>query len=102
MIATAAILDARGADPPRGGCGDRVRVGFPMAPLTTFRIGGPAALYLEPEDDDDLDAASRPSASRGLPFVVLGKGSNVLVADDGVPRARAPARAALPLGRARR
>jgi UDP-N-acetylmuramate dehydrogenase len=56
-----------------------------MAPLTTLRIGGPAALYLEPEDEADLDAASHALLDTGLPFVVLGKGSNVLVADDGFP-----------------
>jgi len=76
---------ARAAGILRDACGERVRVGFPMAPLTTLRIGGPAALYLEPEDDADLDAASRVLLDTGLPFVVLGKGSNVLVADDGFP-----------------
>jgi UDP-N-acetylmuramate dehydrogenase len=56
-----------------------------MAPLTTFRIGGPAALFLEPEDEVDLAAASQAIRETGLPFVVLGKGSNVLIADDGFP-----------------
>ena len=32
----------------RAACGDRVRTSFSMAPLTSFRIGGPAAIYLEP------------------------------------------------------
>ena len=67
----------------RAACGDRVRVGFPLAPLTTFRIGGPAALYLEPTSMGDLAAASRAVRETGLPYVVLGKGSNVLVADEG-------------------
>ena len=65
--------------------GERVRRSFPMAPLTTFRIGGPAALYLEPESDQDLAAAGRAIALTGLPFVVVGKGSNVLVSDAGFP-----------------
>lgn len=69
----------------RAACGDRVRTGFPMAPLTTFRIGGPAALYLEPESDADLLAASQALAASGLPHVVIGKGSNVLVDDHGFP-----------------
>ena len=69
----------------RAACGDRVRVGFPLAPLTTFRIGGPAALYLEPTSMEDLVAASRAVRETGLSFVVLGKGSNVLVADEGFP-----------------
>jgi len=69
----------------RATCGDRVRRDFSMAPLTTFRIGGPAALYLEPESDDDLVAAGRAIAASGLPFLVIGKGSNLLVSDDGFP-----------------
>lgn len=66
-------------------CGDRVRAGFPLAPLTTFRIGGPAALYVEPDDEADLAAAARAVAEAELPWTVLGKGSNVLVDDAGFP-----------------
>jgi UDP-N-acetylmuramate dehydrogenase len=64
-------------------CGDRVRTRFRLAPLTSFRIGGPAALYLEPQSDADLVAAGEAVRETGIPFVVLGKGSNVLVADTG-------------------
>lgn len=67
----------------RAACGDRVRTRFPLAPLTSFRLGGPAALYLEPETDEDLAAAGEAIVSTEVPFVVLGKGSNVIVADDG-------------------
>jgi UDP-N-acetylmuramate dehydrogenase len=56
-----------------------------MAPLTTFRIGGPAALYLEPDDERDLAAAADAIGQARVPFVVLGKGSNVLVDDEGFP-----------------
>ena len=69
----------------REACGERVRRSFPMAPLTTFRIGGPAALYLEPESADDLAAVGNAIAVTGVPFVVVGKGSNVLVSDAGFP-----------------
>ena len=65
--------------------GDRLRTGFPLAPLTTFRIGGPAALYLEPEDDSDFVAVGHALRETGIPWVVIGKGSNILVADDGYP-----------------
>jgi UDP-N-acetylmuramate dehydrogenase len=65
--------------------GDRVRVNLPIAPLTTFRIGGPAALFLEPESEDDLAAAGRAIVETDLPFVVIGKGSNLLVSDEGFP-----------------
>ena len=67
----------------RTACGDRVRARFVLAPLTTFRIGGPAALFLEPEGERDLVAASVAIRETGIPVVVLGKGSNVLVADTG-------------------
>ncbi|MDP9327853.1 MAG: UDP-N-acetylmuramate dehydrogenase [Actinomycetota bacterium] len=69
----------------RAACGDRVRADFPMAPLTTFRVGGPAGLYLEPESETDLAAAGRAVTEAGIPVVVLGKGSNVLVSDGGFP-----------------
>ena len=69
----------------REATGDRLHADFPLAPLTTFRIGGPAALYLEPESEADLAAAGRAVVEAEVPVVVLGKGSNVLVADDGFP-----------------
>ena len=68
----------------RAACGDRLRTGFQLAPLTTFRIGGPASLYLEPVAEADLVAASAAVRETGVPVVVLGKGSNVLIADGGI------------------
>ncbi len=67
----------------REACGERVRTLVPLASLTTFRIGGPASIFLEPEDDADLAAVSRAVAATGIRVVVVGKGSNVLVADEG-------------------
>jgi UDP-N-acetylmuramate dehydrogenase len=69
----------------RAACAERVRGDFPMAQLTTFRVGGPAGLYLEPESESDLAAAGRAVTEAGIPVVVLGRGSNVLVADGGFP-----------------
>ena len=63
--------------------GPRLRTEYALAPLTTFRIGGRAALYLEPEDDADLLAVHRAVVETDLPVAILGKGSNVLVPDDG-------------------
>jgi UDP-N-acetylmuramate dehydrogenase len=65
--------------------GPALRVGFPLASLTSFRIGGPAALFVEAEDDDDLRAVGDAVAATGAPAAVIGKGSNVLIADDGFP-----------------
>jgi UDP-N-acetylmuramate dehydrogenase len=67
----------------RAACGDRVRSAFALAPLTTFRIGGPAALYLEPEDDRDLEAVALAVDATGIQVLVVGKGSNLLVSDAG-------------------
>jgi UDP-N-acetylmuramate dehydrogenase len=62
-----------------------VRVRFPLAPLTTFRIGGPAALFVEAEEDGALEAVGRAAGATGVPVAVIGKGSNMLVADEGFP-----------------
>ncbi len=77
LAAAAAIL--------RAACGPRLRTDVPLAPLTSFRLGGPASLFLEPQDDDDLRAASDAIGASEVSFLVLGKGSNVLVADEGFP-----------------
>ena len=69
----------------RATAGDRVREDVPLAPLTTFRIGGPAALYLEPNDERDLVAVADAVRRAEIPFAIVGKGSNVLVADEGFP-----------------
>lgn len=74
---------ARGEAILRAACGERVHTAFPMAPLTTFRIGGSAALYVEAESEADLAAASEAVSAADLPLVVIGKGSNVLVSDRG-------------------
>ncbi len=74
---------ARAEEILRARCGVRVRAGFPMALLTTLRIGGSAALFLEPESDQDLAAAADAIGETGIPVVVIGKGSNILVSDRG-------------------
>lgn len=69
----------------RSAVGPRVRTGYPLAPLTSFRLGGPAGLYLEADSDRDLEAASAAIGATGLPWTVIGKGSNLLVSDAGFP-----------------
>lgn len=63
--------------------GPRLRVDAPIAPLTTFRIGGAAALYVEPDSVADLGVVGQALVVSRLPLLVLGKGSNVLVDDAG-------------------
>ena len=56
----------------------------PLAPLTTWRIGGPAELLATPVDVADAGLALRWAASSGVDARVLGNGSNLLVRDEGV------------------
>jgi UDP-N-acetylmuramate dehydrogenase len=65
--------------------GDRVRREYPLAPMTSFRLGGPAALYVEAASVEDLSALGRAMRETELPLLVIGKGSNLLVADRGFP-----------------
>ena len=63
---------------------ERLRRDEPLSRHTTFRIGGAADLFLAVQAEGELIAAVRWARERGLPYVVLGGGSNVLVADEGV------------------
>jgi UDP-N-acetylmuramate dehydrogenase len=56
---------------------------IPLAPYTTFHIGGPAAWFAEAATEQDLEAAVAFAAERSLRLFVLGGGSNVLVSDAG-------------------
>jgi UDP-N-acetylmuramate dehydrogenase len=61
----------------------RVRHDASLRPLTTLRIGGPADCLVDVESEDDLLALFAFIGQEGLPFLMLGKGSNVLAADTG-------------------
>lgn len=56
----------------------------PLAPLTTFRVGGPADVLLETRSSDEIVEAVQLARTHGVPVTVLGGGSNVLVSDAGV------------------
>lgn len=58
---------------------------IPLAGLTTYRIGGNARFYSEPESIEDLMTILAWARKEGLDRFVLGGGSNVLIADDGYP-----------------
>jgi UDP-N-acetylmuramate dehydrogenase len=55
----------------------------PLAPLTTFRIGGPADLLFEARTADELVRAVTTAESLGIPTFLLGRGANILVGDRG-------------------
>ena len=63
---------------------DRVRREVPLAPMTTFRVGGPAEVLLETRSSGEIVAALRIARAVGVPVTILGGGSNVLVSDRGV------------------
>lgn len=65
--------------------GDRVQRDVPIAPLTSFRVGGRAALLVEAGDEGDLGTVASALSRAKVPLLVLGKGSNVLVSDAGFP-----------------
>jgi UDP-N-acetylmuramate dehydrogenase len=62
-----------------------VQADVPLAPRTTLKVGGPAAALATAESVDDLVAVSRVCTERGVPWLILGRGSNLLVADAGWP-----------------
>jgi len=55
----------------------------PLAPLTTFRVGGAARFFVEVRTDEEVKEAIAYAHERALPLFVLGGGSNIVVADDG-------------------
>lgn len=63
---------------------DRLQERAPLAPFTTFRVGGPADYLLTADTADDVRRAVGIARDLGMPVTVLGGGSNVLVSDDGV------------------
>ncbi len=68
----------------RAALGERVRVNEPLAPRTTFRIGGSADLMVEVQSLADLVECVRLARQHDAPVFILGNGSNLLVRDGGM------------------
>ena len=64
--------------------GDRVQVGEPLAPLTTFKLGGPADVLLSLDRAEELQRAVTLARAQDVPVTVIGGGSNLLIADRGI------------------
>jgi UDP-N-acetylmuramate dehydrogenase len=64
--------------------GERVRASMPLAELTSFRIGGPADLFVNVEDETELMHAKAAAYRAGVPCFCLGAGTNLLVSDRGM------------------
>ncbi|HEX3793272.1 MAG TPA: UDP-N-acetylmuramate dehydrogenase [Acidimicrobiales bacterium] len=76
--ATDSRVDALAAD-----LGPLAQRAVPLGPLTTYGVGGPAALMVTVEEPDDLAAVRRALKGSELPTFVIGRGSNLLVSDAG-------------------
>ena len=63
----------------------RVLENIPLAPLTTIKVGGPARYFVEGKDAGEVQEAVAFSRAHDLPLLVLGGGSNLVVADSGWP-----------------
>ncbi len=55
-----------------------------MKPHTSFRVGGPAQLYAEPSDTEEIVALIDTAKALGLPFFLMGNGSNLVISDEGI------------------
>jgi UDP-N-acetylmuramate dehydrogenase len=84
-VAKAAKAVAPPPPPPKIKFRGKLLENEPLARYNTWRIGGPARYLAMPADSEDVVRALELAQDRGLPWVVLGLGSNVLVKDGGFP-----------------
>jgi len=63
---------------------DRVKRDAPLAPFTTFKVGGPADFLIETQTADEIICAVKLAHEAGVKVTMLGGGSNVLIADRGI------------------
>ncbi len=67
----------------QGRFGDRLVENSPLSQMTTYKVGGNAALFVEVASFDDLIAIAEVKSATQVPTLVIGRGSNMLVADAG-------------------
>lgn len=60
-----------------------IAINEPMAKYTSMKVGGPADYYLEPIDKDDLVKIIKYFQQHSFPYLMLGRGSNLVVSDEG-------------------
>jgi UDP-N-acetylmuramate dehydrogenase len=61
------------------------RISIPLSDKTTFRIGGASAWYAEPVSTPEITEAIQFAHEKSFPVLIIGKGSNLLVSDQGWP-----------------
>jgi len=64
--------------------GENLREHEPLAPYTTFKIGGPADFFYDAKTKDEFVLAITASHSLGVPLFILGGGTNILIGDKGI------------------
>ncbi|HVN64263.1 MAG TPA: UDP-N-acetylmuramate dehydrogenase [Candidatus Binataceae bacterium] len=64
--------------------GARLKAAMPLREMTSFRIGGPADLFITVEDEAELMCAKAAASQAGVPCFCLGAGTNLLVSDRGI------------------
>jgi len=62
---------------------EQVKVNEPMRGHTTFRVGGPADYFVMPGTKEEVTAVLRCCREQGVPYYIIGNGSNLLVSDEG-------------------
>jgi UDP-N-acetylmuramate dehydrogenase len=62
-----------------------IQENIPLAPLTTFKVGGPVRYFVEAVSEEDVKTAVACATERQWPLFVLGGGSNLVIADEGWP-----------------
>lgn len=67
------------------GCDCVIKPRVSLATMTSFRVGGPAELYVAPRCLEDLQASLAWADERQIPITLLGAGSNLLISDRGLP-----------------
>jgi UDP-N-acetylmuramate dehydrogenase len=77
-------MDKRQKDELLGLTGNRVRFDCPMDQYTTFRVGGKAEALYETNDIEDLRQVITYLWEEGIPYMAVGRGSNLLVKDEGI------------------
>jgi UDP-N-acetylmuramate dehydrogenase len=78
------ILDDQAEQWLRAAFKQAVLFGEPLSRHTSFRIGGPADAWVEPESLDQLKNLVRWCRQKGIPYFVMGGGTNILVTDEGL------------------
>lgn len=78
------IVSDRPLDILRAKFGDNVKENVLLAPYTSARIGGPADIFLAADTASELARIVTELWEHGLPFTILGGGSNILVSDRGI------------------